>query len=99
NGQEDSQAAQTAAPVGAAIAPNGGVPSEEWLGPGAGLAGPAESNVAAGAIVSLKKFLRDNEASYLRQVLSRTNQNKEEAARLLDVSLATLYRKLAEDSE
>jgi transcriptional regulator with PAS, ATPase and Fis domain len=32
-------------------------------------------------------------------VLALTNQNKEEAAQLLEVSLATLYRKLAGEGE
>ena len=46
-------------------------------------------------VVSLKKFSRDQEAAYINHVLTLANQNKEEAAKLLDVSLATLYRKLA----
>lgn len=50
-------------------------------------------------MVALKKFLRDQEAGYLRHVLSLTRDDKEAAARLLDVSLATLYRKLAEDAD
>lgn len=48
-------------------------------------------------IVSLRRFIRDQEQGYLQHVLKLTNQNKEEAARLLDISLATLYRKLAEE--
>jgi DNA-binding NtrC family response regulator len=37
--------------------------------------------------------------AYLRHAIAFTNQNKEEAARLLDISLATLYRRLAEGGE
>ena len=50
-------------------------------------------------IVSLKRFIRDQETAYLNHVLTLTNQNKEEAARLLDISLATLYRKVAGEGE
>ncbi len=50
----------------------------------------------AGQVVSLKRFLRDQEGAYLRRVLRLTHQNKEEAARLLDISQATLYRRIAE---
>jgi two-component system response regulator PilR (NtrC family)/two-component system response regulator AtoC len=51
------------------------------------------------SIVSLKKFARDQELAYIQHVLSLTNQNKEETARLIDISLATLYRKIAGDGE
>jgi len=50
-------------------------------------------------VVSLKKFSRDQEAAYINHVLTLSHQNKEEAAKLLDVSLATLYRKLAGEGE
>jgi len=45
---------------------------------------------------SLKAFLRTKEKEYLQQVLSATHGNKEEAAKKLEISLATLYRKLPE---
>lgn len=48
---------------------------------------------------SLKAFLREKEKEYLRQVLEHTNGDKEEAARRLNISLATLYRKLPEAKE
>ena len=48
---------------------------------------------------SLKAFLRAKEKEYLKQVLSHTDGNKEEAARALKISLATLYRKLPEAQE
>lgn len=47
--------------------------------------------------MSLKAFLREKEKEYLHQVLKFTAGDKERAARTLDVSLATLYRKLTDD--
>lgn len=47
-------------------------------------------------IASLKDFLRDQEAAYLNRALAQTGGDKEAAAQLLGVSVATLYRKLAE---
>ncbi len=44
--------------------------------------------------VSLKAFLRDKEKEYLSQILERTGGDKEAAAQKLNISLATLYRKL-----
>ncbi len=43
---------------------------------------------------SLKAFLRDKEKEYLEQMLERTGGDKEAAAQKLNISLATLYRKL-----
>ena len=42
----------------------------------------------------LKDFLRDQEVAYLHRILAHTGGSKEKAAELLDISLATLYRKL-----
>ncbi len=92
DGAEEREAAEWVEPVGsgrgAMTAPGGGagVPG----GPAAGM--PL-------SLVSLKRFSRDQEQAYLQHVLKLTNQNKEEAAKLLDISLATLYRKLAGDGE
>lgn len=44
--------------------------------------------------VSLRAFLRHKEREYLEQVIARSNGDKEQAARALQISLATLYRKL-----
>jgi len=52
-----------------------------------------------GKCKSLKGFLRDQEKRYLEQVLELYNGNKEEAAKTLKISLATLYRKLPEVNE
>ncbi|MBN1557307.1 MAG: sigma-54-dependent Fis family transcriptional regulator [Lentisphaerae bacterium] len=48
---------------------------------------------------SLKAFLRDKEREYLKEVLAFTNGDKEQAAKTLQISLATLYRKLPSESE
>ncbi len=49
-----------------------------------------------GGFVPLKDFLREQEGAYLRRALAHTAGDKEKAAELLGISLATLYRKLAE---
>ncbi len=46
---------------------------------------------------SLRAFLREKEKEYLEQVLSNANGDKEKAAKELQISLATLYRKLPEN--
>ena len=48
---------------------------------------------------SLKAFLREREKEYLQHVLASMGGNKEEAAKALRISLATLYRKLPETSD
>lgn len=48
---------------------------------------------------SLKAFLRNKEKEYLESVLAATSGDKEEAAKALKISLATLYRKLPEPEE
>jgi len=59
--------------------------------PGAALA----SSGSPTKIVVLKDFIRDKEAEYLNTVLAQTAGDKEKAAELLGISMATLYRKLA----
>jgi transcriptional regulator with PAS, ATPase and Fis domain len=46
---------------------------------------------------ALKDFLREQELTYVNRALAHTGGDKEKAADLLGVSVATLYRKLAED--
>jgi DNA-binding NtrC family response regulator len=62
---------------------------------------PVSANASApggksGAIEPLKDFLRDQEAAYLHRALAHTGGDKERTAEMLGISLATLYRKLAE---
>jgi DNA-binding NtrC family response regulator len=52
---------------------------------------------SAHAAESLKDFLREQELAYLNRTLSQTGGDKEKAASLLGISLATLYRKLGGD--
>jgi len=49
------------------------------------------------SIVPLKSFLREKEEKYVEQVLAQLNGDKEKAAALLGISLATLYRKIPAD--
>lgn len=46
---------------------------------------------------SLREFLRAKEKEYLQQVLHKTSGNRAQAANLLGISRATLYRKLPEE--
>lgn len=50
-------------------------------------------------ISSLKTFLRDQEVTHLNRALAFCGGDKEKAAEILGISLATLYRKLAEVEE
>jgi DNA-binding NtrC family response regulator len=66
---------------------------------------PADATAEAGAPTgeqpewtSLKTFLRAKEREYLTQILARCGGDKEKAAAALQISLATLYRKLPGDS-
>jgi two-component system response regulator AtoC len=45
----------------------------------------------------LRNFLREQEIAYLNRVIAQTGGDKDKAAELLGVSLATLYRKLSEE--
>ena len=97
---EEQEAVTLVEPVGPESGP-GSRSAVEAGGGGAGGAGGAGGPGGAGGmpstIVSLRRFIRDQELAYLQHVLKLANQNKEEAARLLDISLATLYRKLADE--
>jgi two-component system, NtrC family, response regulator AtoC len=91
---EDSQFATVAEPVVHKPAPP---PSPA---PAASAPAPGGTQPAMPAtVVSLKKFSRDQELAYIRHVLALTGQDKEQAAARMEISLATLYRKLADDGE
>ena len=59
--------------------------------------GPASAD--ASRCISLKAFLRTKEKEYLQQILEHTHGDKERAAQTLEISLATLYRKLPSSQE
>jgi two-component system, NtrC family, response regulator AtoC len=64
-------------------------------GNGANPAAPAPSPLNQ-PVGQLKDFLRDQESAYIQRAIAQAGGDKEQAARALGVSLATLYRKLAE---
>lgn len=55
-----------------------------------------EMKMDGGRFKSLKAFLRNKEREYLEQVIASVGGDKEKAASILKISLATLYRKLSE---
>lgn len=84
--------------------------SEVGLAPGTdtgfaekqGLADKGDGEPAAGMnqpVGVLKDFIRDQEQSYIQRAIAQTGGDKDQAAKMLGVSLATLYRKLAEDED
>ena len=77
--------------------PNVKAGSEASAGAVGQAAGSPDS--AAHALGALKTFLREQELAYLNRALAHTGGDKEKAADLLNISLATLYRKLSEDDE
>lgn len=50
-------------------------------------------------VAALKDFLRNQEQGYLNRAMAQTGGDKEKAAELLGISLATLYRKLSEGED
>ena len=65
--------------------------------PPTGSAGVAEANqpTPLSQLASLKNYLREQEHTYLNKVMQQCDGDKEKAALLLGISLATLYRKLS----
>jgi DNA-binding NtrC family response regulator len=59
--------------------------------------GAAALAKASESFKALKTFLRDQELAHLNRALEASGGDKEKAALLLGVSLATLYRKLADE--
>jgi DNA-binding NtrC family response regulator len=68
---------------------------------GATAAGPGAASMAGAspADQSLKDYLRMQEVNYMNRVLAQLGGDKEKAALHLGISLATLYRKLAEEEK
>ena len=62
---------------------------------GAATGAPASSGFNP-PVGPLKDFLRDQEAAFIQKAIAQAGGDKEQAAKALGVSLATLYRKLAE---
>jgi DNA-binding NtrC family response regulator len=65
---------------------------------------PTQPGAPAGAgqgdsIAPLKTFMREQEQAHLNRALQNAGGDKEKAALLLGISLATLYRKLSESEE
>jgi len=58
---------------------------------------PSEPPPPPESLGSLKDFLRNQELAYLNRALAQTGGDKEKAAELLGISLATFYRKLSEE--
>jgi DNA-binding NtrC family response regulator len=54
----------------------------------------ASQQITADSITPLKTFLREQEQAHLQRAMDACGGDKEQAAILLGVSLATLYRKL-----
>jgi propionate catabolism operon transcriptional regulator len=67
---------------------------------GAGAPSSDAGQPADAPVLPLKAFLRTQEQKHLNRVLEQCGGDKEQAAILLGVSVATLYRKLSgEDKE
>ena len=58
--------------------------------------GKTPANPAA-PLTSLRSFMREQELAYINRALAQSGGDKERAAQSLGVSLATLYRRLAEE--
>ena len=89
DGCEEQQVAES-------VVPSGPRPSDTST-PGSAAAGPVPRPAAAlpPTLLSLKKYAHEQELTYIQHVLACTGQDKEAAAQILEVSLATLYRKLS----
>jgi len=76
-------------------------PPEASSGPPVRPAGPEESasHAMSQPVRSLKDFLREQELGYVNRALAVSGGDKEKAAQLLNVSVATLYRKLADEED
>jgi DNA-binding NtrC family response regulator len=57
------------------------------------------TSATAEPVILLKAFLRQQERLYLNRVLQQVGGDKEQAALLVGVSMATLYRKLCDEDD
>ena len=62
------------------------------------LASAPPASASASAPQSLKSFLKGKEKEYLARIMADSGGDKEKAAKTLQVSLATLYRKISDDA-
>ncbi|MGO8698669.1 MAG: sigma-54-dependent transcriptional regulator [Limisphaerales bacterium] len=86
-GEDDVVETPVARPASGAVMSVGGAPS----------ASAAPAHMLSQPIGPLRNYLRDQELSYVNRALAQTGGDKEKAAEILGVSVATLYRKLAEE--
>jgi DNA-binding NtrC family response regulator len=56
-------------------------------------------DASGGPLSQLKDFMREQELAYINRALTQTAGDKEKAANLLGISLATLYRRLSAEEE
>jgi DNA-binding NtrC family response regulator len=100
-------AAQTSDPAlaqldddAAAMPPTTAVDASYALRPAQDPNAPSQATSAtAEPVILLKAFLRQQERLYLNRVLQQVGGNKEQAALLVGVSMATLYRKLSDEDD
>ena len=88
-GEEDVVETPVARPAPGAAMSIGGAASASASAPSA--------HMLSQPIGPLRNYLRDQELSYVNRALAQTGGDKEKAAEILGVSVATLYRKLAEE--
>src|SRR6266853_5241857 len=91
-GGASSNFAATASPAAAGSADEAVYPLDDSA---AAKTIPLTKPAALQPLEPLKNFLREQELTYLNRALAQTGGDKEKAAGLLGISLATLYRKLA----
>ena len=59
---------------------------------------PAAESTAAAPLLPLRQFLREQEQAHIDRAIQQCGGDKEQAALLLGISLATMYRRLSADA-